>query len=206
MIGGLGAAREDDVRLPAADRGGGLADRRRPRRAGRHGREVLAVDPELDRDLAARRVDEHGRNEERGDAVEAALGERLLLLGNRRDAADRRPDENPDARRVDAFDPGVVPRLLRSGHGEEHVPIHAAGLFRRDEIADVEAPHLGRDANRVLGRVERLDPPHPAPAGYRGVPRRRRVEPDWRDGPEAGDRDPPHGARDYFASEMIDPG
>ena len=194
MIGGLGAAREDGVGLPAADRGSRLADRGRAGRAGGDRREVLAVDPELDRDLAARRVDEHGRDEERRDAVEAALGERLLLLGDRRDAADRRPDEDPDARRVDAVEPGVVPRLLRGGDGEEDVPVHAPRLLRRDEVADVEAAHLGRDANRVLGGVERLDPPHPAPARDRSVPRRRRVEPDRRDGPEAGDRDPPHGA------------
>ena len=38
------------------------------------------VEPELDRDLTARRVDEHRRDEERRDAVEAALGEHLLLL------------------------------------------------------------------------------------------------------------------------------
>ena len=102
----------------------------------------------------------------------AALGERLLLLGDRRDPADRRPDEDPDARAVDVVvEPRVVPGLLRGGDREQHVPIHAARFLRRDQLARVEARHLGRDAHGVVGGVERLDPAHAARPGDRSLPR-----------------------------------
>ena len=191
----LGAAGEHDVRLAAADRRRCLADRGRARRARGDRREVLPLEAELDRDLPARRVDEHGRDEERRDAVGAALGEDLLLLRDRRDAADRRPDEDPDARCVDVLESRVVPRLLRGGDGEQDVAVHPPRLLRRDEVAGVEAAHLGRDPHGVLGGVERLDPPDAAPARHGRVPRRRGVEPERRDRPETGDHDAPHDAR-----------
>ena len=150
--------------------------------------------PELDRDLPARRVDEDGGDEERRHAIVAALGEHLLLLGDRRDASDRGADEDPDPGRVHVLEPRVVPGLLGGGDGEQHVPIHAPRLLRREEVAHVEPPHLRRDPHGVLGRVERLDPADTAPARDRGLPRRRCVEPDRRDGSETGDDDPAHGA------------
>ena len=65
----LGAAGEDDVGLAAPDRRRRLADRGRAGRARGDGREVLSLEAELDRDLPARRVDEHRGDEERRDAV-----------------------------------------------------------------------------------------------------------------------------------------
>ena len=100
----------------------------------------------------------------------AALGERLLLLGDRRDPADRRADEDPDPRAVDVLEPGVVPGLLRRGNREQHVPVHAARLLRRDQLARVEARHLGGDPHGVVGGVERLDPADAAPPRDRRLP------------------------------------
>ena len=66
---GLGAAGEDDVGVAPADDLGSLAHGVRPGRAGRDWRVVRAAHAERDRDLAARRVDEHARDEVRRDAV-----------------------------------------------------------------------------------------------------------------------------------------
>ena len=90
----------------------------------------------------------------------------MLLLGDRRDPPDRRADEDSDARAVDVpVEPGVLPRLLRRSDGEQDVPIHPPRLLRRDEVARIEPAHLGRDPDRVLRCVERLDPADPAAPG-----------------------------------------
>ncbi len=157
------------------------------------GAKFVPVEPELDRDLAARRVDETRRDEERRDPVDAALGQHLLLLRDRRDPADCRADEDPGPRSIDVLEPGVVPGLLRRGNREQDVPIHAARLFRRHELADVEVGHLGGDPDGIGRGVERLDEADAAPPRDGGVPARRRVEPERADGAEAGDRDSPHG-------------
>ena len=195
VIGASVPPASDDVGLAAPDRRRRLADRGRAGRARGDGREVLSLEAELDRDLPARRVDEHRGDEEGRDAIRPALGEDLLLLDDRRDPADRRPDEDPDARGIDAVQPRIVPRLLRGGDGEEDVAVHPSRLLRRHELAGVEAAHLRGDPHRVLGGVERLDPPDAAATRYRGIPGRCGIEADRRDRPEAGDDDAPHDPR-----------
>ena len=120
----LRAAREDDVGLAALDRRRALADRGRAGRAGRDRRVVRPRDPELDRDLAARRVDERRGDEERRDAVAAPLAARALLLDDRGDAADRRADEDPDPRRVEVLDrpPRPTPPARRRRRGGRSGP------------------------------------------------------------------------------------
>ena len=122
-----------------------------------------------------------------------ALGQHLLLLRDRRDPSDCRADEDPGPRSIDVLEPGVVPGLLRRGNREQDVPIHAARLFRRHELADVEVGHLGGDPDGIGRGVERFDEADAAPPRNGGVPARRRVEPERADGAEAGDRDSPHG-------------
>ena len=191
----LRAAGEDHVRLAPPDRLGRLADRGGTRGAGGDRGEVLASETELDRDLAARRVDEHRGDEERRDAIGSPLGEDHLLLGNRRDPSDRRPDEDPGSCAIDVLEPGVVPRLLRGRDREQDVPVHAPRLLGRHQVSDLEAGDLGRDPYGIFRRVEGLDPADATAAGDGRVPRRRRVEPDWRDRPEPRDDHPSHRIR-----------
>ena len=73
-----------DVRVAALDQLGALADRVRPGRARRDDRVVRPADAERDRDLAARRVDEDVRQEERRHAVGAALAHHVRLLEDAR--------------------------------------------------------------------------------------------------------------------------
>ena len=195
MIARLGPAREHDVGLTAQDRRGPLADRRRAGGAGRDGRPVRAGDAELDRDLAARGVDERRRDEERRDAVRPTLEEDLLLLGDRRDAADRGADEDADPRRVELLDARLVPCLLRGGDGEEDVAVHSAGLLGRDQRRGIEATHLAGDPDGELAGVEALDEPDPAAARDGRLPGREGIEADRGDRAEGGDDDATHGAK-----------
>ena len=79
----------------------------------------------------------------------APLDQRLLLLGDRGDAADCGADENPDARRVELPDRRVIPGFLRGGDGQEDVAVHPARLLGGHERGGVEAPHLAGDPDRV---------------------------------------------------------
>ena len=58
----------------------------------------------------------------------------------------------------------------------------------------IEALDLAGDPHGKLARVERLDESDPAPAGESGLPGGGRIEPDRRDGSEAGDDDASHEA------------
>ena len=111
----LGAAREDGVGVAALDQLRRLADRVRAGRARRDDRVVRAADPERDRDLPARRVDEHVREEERRDAVGPRSRSTSRLLEQPDDAADRRAEDDADARRVEPVEAGVGDRLPRGG-------------------------------------------------------------------------------------------
>ncbi len=82
----------------------------------------------------------------------AALEEDLLLLGDRRDAADRGADEDADPRRVELLDAGLVPCLLRGGDGQEDVAVHPARLLGRDQRRGIEATHLAGDPDGELAR------------------------------------------------------
>ena len=108
---------------PIAVRAGGA---RRDRRV------VRPAEPELDRDLPARRVDEHDgmKNGETRSCRARARTSCCSTIAE--DAADRRADEDPDARGgrrpVHAR---VVPCLARRGDGEQDVPLDPPRLLRR---------------------------------------------------------------------------
>ena len=125
----------------------------------------------------------------------AALDEDLLLLGDRRDPADRGADEDPDARRVELLDPRVVPGLLRGGDGEQDVAVHPPRLLRRHERRGIEPSHLGRRSGPGTRSRRSLDEADPAAARDGRLPGRGRVEADRRDRAEAGDGDATHGAK-----------
>ena len=132
------------------------------------------VMPELDRDLAARRVDERRGDEERRDAVAAALEEASAAA--RRSSRCRRSPSRRGSRRAPGRtprSPASVPRLLRGGDGEQHVAVHPARLLGGHERGGVEPTHLAGDADGELARVERLDEADPAAAGDAPPPRSR---------------------------------
>src|SRR5439155_26406747 len=121
-------------------------------------------------DLAARGVDEHVGQKPRGDTVVASLAEQVVLCHDAHDAADCRADEDSGTRWVDAFDASISPCLACGGDRQDDVPLEAAGALRADDRRGVETLDLRGDPNRVLARVERLDPVDAAPARDRSLP------------------------------------
>ena len=192
MQAGLAAAREHRVGVAALDQLRGLADRVRAGRARGHDGVVRALDPERDRQLPARGVDEDVRQEVRRHAVGPALAADLLLLEDPADAPDRGAEDDPHAHRVEAVQPGVPHRLAACAQREEDVPLELSHLLRRGHLGGVEVLDLGGDAHRRLARVERPDPVDAALAGHGRAPGRLRIVPERRDRAEPCDRNPPH--------------
>ena len=161
MIGwmhGLGAARDHRVGVAALDQLRRLADRVRAGRAGRDDGVVRALDPERDRDLSRRRVDEHVREEARRHAVVAALAQDVVLLADPDDAADRGAEDDPDAVGVEVVEPCVGERLARRAERDQDAALELARLLRRGNGRRVEALDLAGDPDRKLARVEGGDP------------------------------------------------
>ncbi len=194
MHAGLGAAREDDVRVAAPDQLGALPHRVGAGRARRDGRVVGPAEAEVDGDLSAGRIDEDVREKPRRDTRVAALLEHLVLGENTHHTPDRGADEDARARRIDPLDARVAPRLARRRDGEHDVPLEPARILRADHCFGLEVLHLGGDTHRVAARVERADPVHSAPPRDGGFPRRARVQTERGDRPQPGDDDTTHGA------------
>ena len=189
----LGAAREDCVGGAATDDLGRLADGVRPGRARGHGRVVRAAEAQRYRELAAARVDEHARDERRGDAIGPPRAQDLGLLGDADHPADGGAEQDADARRlVRAVEARVGDGLARGREREQDVPLELAHLLRRGDRARIEVLHLGGDAHREAARVERADEVDAALSGDRRAPGRGRVVSDRRHRAEPRDDDPPH--------------
>ena len=136
----------------ALDHLGGLADGVRAGGARRDDRVVRAFDAERDRELSGDGVDEHVLQEVRRDAVRAALAQRVGLLEDAGYAADRRAEDDPDAGRVEAVQPGVCERLATGGRR------------RRARCARASAPPSARRPGSGRSPSPRR---RPAPAGRR---------------------------------------
>ena len=179
----LGAAGEHRVGVAAADELGALADRVRAGRAGRDDRVVRAAEPERDRDLAARRVDEHVGQEvraRRGRArARAACRTGAAARGARRSPSRGRRRRGPARSRsmpaspIASFAAASAKRMYRSSR---FISLAGASPFA------VEALDLGGYVHRVLARVERADevdaaPPLDAPTSTSTRRRCRAVSP-----------------------------
>ena len=114
------------------------------------------------------------------------------LLHDPDEAADRRPEDDADARRVEAVQPRVLLRLDGGGEREQDVPVEPARLLRVDEAACIEVLDLGGDPDRELAWVERFDEVDAALARDGGAPGRGRVVAERRDRSQTRDRDSPH--------------
>ena len=127
----LGTTCEHRVGVAAADELRRLADRVRAGRARRDRGVVGAAIAERDRELAARGVDEHARDEGRRDAVVAAATEHLGLLHDPDQASDCGAEEDADAPGlVGAVEARVTDRLPRRTEREQDVALELAHLLR----------------------------------------------------------------------------
>jgi len=129
----------------------------------------------------------------------APFAQDLVLREDAHDSADRRTDEDAGASRVHAVHVRVRPRLARSGDREHDVALQPPRILRAHHGLRVEALHLRRNPYGISGRVERLDPVHPAPSCDSLVPGRLRVEPERSDGAEAGDSNATHDVESVVA-------
>ena len=161
-------------------------------RAGRHDGVVRALDPQRDRELAARGVHEDVWEEVRRDAVGPAFAADILLLEDPADAADGRPENDADARRVEAVQPGVANRLSRGTEREEHIALELPDFLGRGDLTGVEILHLCGDADGQFARVEGANPVDSALARDRGTPGRLHVVAQRRDRAQSRDGDPSH--------------
>ena len=92
----LGPAGEHSVGFAASDQLCGLADRVRAGSARGHNGVVWAADPELDRELAARGVDEDVGEEAGRDPIGSALPEDVGLAHQLVNAADTATEDDAD--------------------------------------------------------------------------------------------------------------
>ena len=189
---GLGPAGEDRVGVAATDDLGPLPHRVRARGAGRDRRVVRPLDPERDRELPARRVDEHVRDEVRRDPVRPALSHHFALLHDPNEAADRRAEEDPDPHRVVAVQARVGDRLFGGGEREKDVPVESPQLLRGGEAVGLEVLDLGGNSHRQPVGVKSANEVDPASAFDSGAPGLGRGAPDRSDGPQARDDDATH--------------
>ena len=194
MHAGLGAAREHDVGVAAPDQLRPLPDRVRAGSARRDGRVVRAAEAEVDRDLPARRVDEHVRDEPRRHPRVAALA-RARPAARGRPSRRRSPSRRGSRpRRIDPVDAGVSHASRAAATASTTFRSSLRASFGADDALRLEPLHLGRDPYRELARVEGADEVHPAPPRDGRLPGRARVVAERGDGSEAGDRDATHGA------------
>ena len=194
----LGAAGEHRVGVAALDHLGRLADRVRAGRAGRDDRVVRAFDPERDRELARDGVDEHVRQEVRRDAARArgrGASPPARRCPARRRSPSRRRSRRASGRTRSGRRPSSASRPAATPSSTLRSSFRAS--FGRDDLARVEALHLGGDPHRQAVGVERRDPVDAALAGERRAPGRRRIEPERGDGPDAGDGDALHRRQPY---------
>ena len=126
---GLAAAGEHHVGIAAADQLGRLHDGVRPGRAGRDGRQVVALQVEQVGDRAARDVGQALRQEPRRDPLPAAVPHDVVLLHHRVEAADRGAEEHAGARRIVDHERGVLGGLLGGGQRQQDVAVHAPGFL-----------------------------------------------------------------------------
>src|SRR6185503_8679864 len=91
-----------------------------------------------------------------------ALAQGVVLLEQTGDAADRRAEDDPDTRRVEAVQARVVERLAPGCDAEEHVALELPRFLRRDDRRRVESLHLAGDPDGQSIGVEGADPPDAA--------------------------------------------
>ena len=168
---GLGAAGEHGVRVAATDDLRSLADGVRTGRAGETRRVVRAPDPERDRELAARRVDEHAGEEVRRDPVGAALAHRVAPARRSRSArrSPSRTRSRPASGRTRSSPASATASLAAPSASTTLRSSCRTSLGDASPVA-VEVLDLGGHSHREAVGVEGSDEVDPALPGDRGSP------------------------------------
>ena len=174
----LGAAGNHRLGIAVTDQTRGLADRVGSRRAGRGAGHIRALGAEHDGDQAGGHVDDHAGDEERRDPPRTTVAQDVVLLLQKFQPADPRPDVDADAFRVSRVDPicGVVQRLTRGGHGVVGEGVHPADVFAVHSTQRIETAQFSGEAAGVVAGIELGDRSDTALAREHPLPRRLAAE------------------------------
>ena len=171
--GGFGAAGKHGVGIAHDEGAPCLADGVVGGGTGGTGGDVGAAQAVVEREHPGRHIEDHHRDEERGDPAGAAIEQCLVLFLHRAKSADAGADEGADTVAVGRFkvQSRVVDCLAAGHHGELGEPIGAPNfLGRRKSRCGVEVfDFTGDGAGKAL-RVERGDWADAASASEQAIP------------------------------------
>jgi hypothetical protein len=152
--------------------------------------------------MARGEIDQRRGNEERADPARALFLQRDRALGDGRQAADARADDNARLLAVLVLlrlPARILDRLDAGGEREDDEIIHLALLFRRHPVIGIEearrglpARHLARDLRGQIRDVEGLDAAQARLAVEQPLPRRLHPATKRRDEAQTGDDNPSH--------------
>ena len=206
QIGTLGAAGHHDVGIAQRDEARCVADGVRAGGAGGDDGVVRTLEVVLDRDVAGGKIDQPAGNEERRDAPRALLLQEDRGVGDAREAADARADQ--DAGRLLLLGRIGLPArvghgLVGGGHGVDDEVVDLALLLGLHPVVGIELAVDGGasrdeagDLAGEIGDVELLDAARTALAGKEIAPRRLDAATDWSDQTKARDDDAAHALPD----------
>ena len=127
-----------------------------------------------------------------GETRSGPLVHDRALLHDPDEAADRRPEDNADARRVEAVQPRVSFASTAAASASRTFRSSRRASFALTRPLGVEVLDLGGDPDRELARVERFDEVDAALARDGGAPGRGRVVAERRDCSQTRDGDSSH--------------
>ena len=173
-----------------------LAERHAARCAGVRRRQDRTADVERDAEVRRRGAAEDGERQRRGDLADALLEVSLVLLLGERDAAQRRPEVDPDAIRIRRRRPGPAgARASSSASWPATMPNWLNRSSWRAVLGGIQASgsksstcaatwlRNGDGSNRSMRLTGDVGSPHPGPEGVD-------TGPDGRHEPEPRDPDP----------------
>src|SRR5262249_22025077 len=143
-----------------------VPDGMRSRRARGAGGRIWALGPEPDRDLAGGKVNDRGRNEERGYAPGTTLKKLLMFALDHAEPADARSDirSYPVSLILRDRQAGIVHRFLRGCDCEVNEDVHLFGFLLLDELQGVKVLHLAGYPHGKIAGIESRNRSDAAPA------------------------------------------
>ncbi len=196
----FGAAGHHHVGIAEGDEACGIADGVGAGGAGRDHRVVRPLEAVGDGDIAAGKIDQAARNEERRDAARALVAEDEGGFSDAVDSADAGADEDPRGVLLVRglwMPAGIVEGLLGGAHGEDDELVDLALLLRLHPVIGIEGAgalprDLAGDLGGDVGHVEALDLGGPALALDQPRPGFLDTAAERGQQPHAGHNHPPH--------------